>query len=182
MQGHSLFEYSIQATTTLADTFLAQGNRVGLFIYGGYLDWTFPGSGKLQRERILQALARAEMQESLVFQKLAHLPTRLFPPRSQLVFISPLQIDDIEELTNLRAHGYPLMVISPDPVAFEVQHLAASKERDLAYRIARLERQRMLQQLGQLGVRHFAWQVDQPFHEQAQMALTRTAIVRGAQP
>jgi uncharacterized protein (DUF58 family) len=179
INGQSLFEYSIQATTTLADTFLAQGNRVGLFIYGGYLDWTFPGSGKLQRERILQALARAEMQESLVFQRLAHLPTRLFPARSQLVFISPLLVDDLEELVKLRAHGYPLMVISPDPVSFEVQQLAASSERDLAYRIARLERRRLLQRLSQLGIRMFSWEVEQPFHEQAQLALTITPMVRG---
>ncbi len=179
MMGFSLFEHTVQATTTLADTFLDQGNRVGLFISGGYMDWTFPGSGKIQRERILQALAKANIQDSLVFQTLEHLPTRLFPPRSQLVLISPLAQDDLEELVKLRAHGYPLMIISPDPVDFEAKLFASSPAMDLGIRIARLERQRLLQQLSQLGVRLFEWQVDQPFHETAQVALNIIPGMRG---
>ena len=178
----SLFEHTVQATTTLADTFLSQGHRVSLFIYGGYLDWTFPGSGKLQRERILRALARADLQDSLVFQRLDHLPTRLFPARSQLVFISPLREEDIDELIKVRAHGYPLMVVSPDPVAFETQTLGAGQDSlegryvELGSRLARLERRRMLHRLGQLGVRLFEWQVDTPFHEAAHVALNRPVI------
>ena len=31
-------------------------NRVGLLVYGRFLDWTFPGYGKVQRERILLGL------------------------------------------------------------------------------------------------------------------------------
>jgi len=174
INGASLFEYAIQATTTLADTFLQQGNRVGLFIYGGYLDWTFPGSGKIQRERILQALARAELQDSLIFQKLEHLPTRLFPPRSQLVFISPLQLEDLDDLIKLRAHAYRLLVVSPDPVDFEAKALKHSQHVALAARIARLERTYLFNQLRQMGVQLFEWQVDAPFHEAAQMALSRS--------
>jgi len=183
INGASLFEYTIQATTTLMDTFLSQGNRVSLFIYGGYLDWTFPGSGKIQRERILQTLARAELQDSLVFQKLEHLPTRLFPARSQLVFISPLRLDDLSELVKLRAHGYPLLVVSPNPISFEEKVLGPSPQTELAARIARLERQRLFQKLAQMGVRLFEWQVDTPFYEAAQVALNRPLIwTRGPAP
>ncbi len=179
IKGFSLFEHTVQATTTLADTFLSQGNRVGLFICGRYMDWTFPGSGKIHRERILQALARADMHDRQLFQTLEHIPTRLFPPRSQLVLISPLIPEDLEELVKLRAHGYPLMVISPDPVDFEAKLLASNPAVDLGFRIARLERQRLLQKLGQMGVRLFAWQVDQPFHETAQVALNYLPGLRG---
>jgi uncharacterized protein (DUF58 family) len=176
IDGASLFEHAIQATTTLADTFLSQGNRVGLFIYGGYLDWTFPGSGKIQRERILQALARAELQDSLIFQKLEHLPTRLFPARSQLVFISPLQLEDLDDLIKLRAHEYPLLIVSPDPIDFEVKALKHDRYVALAARIARLERIYLFNQLRQMGVQLFEWQVDTPFHEAAQMALSRSPL------
>lgn len=176
IDGTSLFEHTIQATTTLADTFLSQGNRVGLFIYGGYLDWTFPGSGKIQRERILQALARAELQDSLIFQKLEHLPTRLFPARSQLVFISPLQLEDLDDLIKLRAHQYPLLIVSPDPIDFEVKELKHDRHIALAARIAHLERIYLFNQLRQMGVQLFEWQVDTPFHEAAQMALSRSPL------
>ena len=57
--GRSLFEHSVVASAALADAFLTQGNRVGLLIYSQYLQWTVPGYGKLQRERILQALSGA---------------------------------------------------------------------------------------------------------------------------
>ncbi|MFL7790704.1 MAG: DUF58 domain-containing protein [Anaerolineae bacterium] len=54
LNGHALFENSVRATASLAETFLGDGNRVGLLVYGGFLDWTFPGYGRVQRERILQ--------------------------------------------------------------------------------------------------------------------------------
>lgn len=177
--GESLFEYSIQAAATLADTFLSGGNRVGLFIYGRSLDWTFPGYGKLQRERIIRALARAEQGEGNVFESLEHLPTRLFPVRSQLVLISPLLSPDLEMLTKLRARGYRILVISPNPVAFEQQGLKDTPAVELAAHIARVERTLLLAHLRQAGIRVADWQVDTPFHQVAHAALSRFPMQRG---
>lgn len=56
----SMFDHAVTAAASLADVFLSQGNRVGLLVYGSYLDWTFPGYGKIQRERIMHALALAQ--------------------------------------------------------------------------------------------------------------------------
>src|SRR6186713_789548 len=84
-RGHSLFEYSVQAAAALTDALLTQGNRVGLLVYAAFLAWTFPGYGKIQRERILHALANAKTGESQVFSDLEHIPTRLFPPESQII-------------------------------------------------------------------------------------------------
>ncbi len=172
----SLLEYSVQATATLADTFLTRGNRVGLFTYGGFVGWTFPGYGKIQRERILQALARAQLQQSQVFEKLSYLPTRLFPIRSQLVLVSPLRPDDLEDLISLRARGYQLLIVSPDPVDFERRLLGDGYQVDLASRLARLERVRLFHQLGQAGIRSFEWQIDKPFHRTARIALSRVPL------
>lgn len=158
----SLFEYSIQATAALADVFLNGGNRVGLFIYGRSLNWTFPGYGKIQRRRILQVLARAEQGEGSVFERLDHLPARLFPAKSQLVLISPLLGHDVEMLIRLRARGYHLLVVSPDPVTFEEKGLPAQWDIKLAVRVARLERALLLDQLRQAGIRVLDWQVETP--------------------
>ena len=174
--SHSLLEHTVRATATLADAFLNRGNRVGLFIYGGSVDWTFPGYGKYQRERILQALARARLQQSQIFEKLGFLPTRLFPIRSQLVLVSPLRPQDLDDLIRLRARGYQLLIISPDPIDFERKILGDDPNVALAARIARLERSHLFHQLGQAGARTFEWQVDTPFHRTARYALSRLPL------
>ena len=171
VRGDSLFEYSVEAAATLADTFLNNGNRVGLFIYGRSLDWTYPGYGKVQQERILRALARARQGEGSVFEKLEHLPTQLFPVRSQLVFVSPLLPQDAGVLITLRARGYRLLVISPDPVAFEAYKLPQSKSAKLALRMGQLERQLTVDQLRQAGVQVVDWPVATPFYQMATTAL-----------
>ena len=172
----SLFEYSIQATAALADTFLNGGNRVGLFIYGRSIDWTFPGYGKIQRERILQALARAQLGGGHVFEKLDHLPARLFPARSQLVLISPLLQDDAQMLIKLRARGYHLLIISPNPITFEQTRLKPSQTVALATRLANLERRLLLHKLRQAGIRVVDWPVESPFPEVAHTALSRMSV------
>jgi uncharacterized protein (DUF58 family) len=171
--GGFLFEYGVRATTALAVALLKGGNRVGLFIYGRWLDWTFPGYGKMQQERILRALARAEPDASPVFETLDHLPTRLFPARSQLILVSPLLPQDPELLISLRARGYRLLVISPDPVAFEEKEAGEGRAARLAVRLARLEREILLRQLRQAGIRVVNWQVDKPLPQMAQAALSR---------
>jgi len=172
----SLLEHTIDATATLADAFLAYGNRVGLFLYGGAIDWTFPGSGKTQRERILRALARAKLERSQVFDKLTHLPTRLFPVRSQLVLISPMQPDDLEDVISLRARGYDLLLVTPDAITFEMKALGQNRHAQLAARLAQLERGHLLRTLGRAGVDIFKWDVETPFHQVAYRALGRTRL------
>ena len=171
--GYSLLEHGVEATATLADAFLAQGNRVGLFIYGGGLDWVFPGYGKVQRERILRALAQARMGDHKIFEKLYYMPTNLFPVRSQLVLISPLKREDLADVTGLRAKGYQVLAVVPDPIAYEEQVLQGLEHLDLAVRIARLERQSLMRGLRKGGIQVVEWQVDQPFHLSAQHALGR---------
>jgi uncharacterized protein (DUF58 family) len=172
-EGHSLFEYSVQAAATLADTFLAQGNRVGLLLYGHALNWTLPGYGKIQRERILHSLARAEPGESLVFADLGNIPTQFFPAHSQIVLVSPLASSDYAMLLQLRARAYQVMVISPDPVLFELAYLSKSPENDLAGRILRLERGLLLRNLQRAGVQVLDWNVARPFDQVAEAALAR---------
>ncbi len=178
----SIFEYSTLAAAALADAFLAHGNRVSLLIYGRFLQWTLPGYGKVQRERILRALATAEMGDSQAFADLDNIPTRLFPAQSQVVLISPLlpraspltreEADDLDVLIRLRARGYQVMVISPDPVAFEVslmraepRYKAVLPDIELATRIVRIERRLMLQRLQRAGVQIVNWDVSKPFEQ-----------------
>lgn len=178
----SLFEHAIEATAGLAETFLNDGNRVGLLVYGRGLEMTYPGYGKVQRERIMHALAHARTGDSLVFESMDYLPVRFFPAKSQIVLVSPLREDDLAILTRLRARGYQILVVSPNPVAFEAQQFARDVAADFALRITRVERELMLRRLRRVGVQVVDWQVDQPFDKVMRASLVRpsaqTRIVR----
>jgi uncharacterized protein (DUF58 family) len=171
--GDSLFEHAVRATASLAETFLSDGNRVGLLVYGRALDWTFPGYGKVQRERIFQALARARIGESQIFEHLDYLPTRFFPAGSQLVMVSPLNPYDPPALIRLRARGYQLWVIRPDPLSFEVRSLKPHPTIDVAQRLLQTERVLVSRRLQQAGIQVVDWRVDEPFDQAVHASLGR---------
>lgn len=173
VNGDTLFNHSIRATASLAEAFLKDGNRVSLLVYGKTLQRTFPGYGKMQRERILCALAQAEPGGSEVFSSLSYLPTRFFPAKSQLVLVSPLCRTDQQNLMQLRSLGYHLLIISPDPVAFESAHLPSSPNHALASRIARIERTLLLSQLKRAGIIVVDWPVTIPLDQTVFASLSR---------
>ena len=171
--GHSLFEYSVQAAAALADALLAQGNRVGMLVYAAFLRWTIPGYGKIQREKILHSLAHAKPGGSEVFADLEHLPTRLFPPESQIIMISPLHEDDLRPLVQLRAQGYQVLVISPNPVKFELAYLPKTRNVELAGRVVAMERVLLLQKVRRAGIQVLDWNVSEPFDHVVKRTLSR---------
>jgi len=173
----SLFDYSVQATASLADLFLRDGHRVGLMSYGPMLR-VFPGYGATQRERILTALAASQTQMSYAFDKLGNLPTRFLPPRSQLVIVTPLLPDDLPGVLRFAALGHTILVVSPDPLDFELRSLATTAGLDLAMRLARLERAVMLRTLQRAGIRVVNWETSQPLDQTIFVALARQRLAR----
>jgi len=169
----SLFEYSVQAAASLAESFISQGNRVGLLVYGYGIVRTFPGYGKVQLERILRSLAEATPGHSYVLENLDYLPTQFFPARSQIVMISPLLNSDLPVLMRLRALGYQLIVVSPDPISFEESSLPGQARVELATRIARIERTVLLHNLARVGIQVVDWLVSRSFQQVAELALRR---------
>jgi uncharacterized protein (DUF58 family) len=171
--GDSLFEHSVRAAASLAQYFLREGNRVGLLVYGSYIEWTFPAYGKRQGGRIMGALAKAELGDHAAFKEFYNLPIRLFPPESQVVLISPLRSEDLYPLRHLRALGYPVLVISPDPIAFERRLLPQRPLGDLAGRIARMERDATLAKLRRSGGQVVDWDVSEPLWRTFKRATVR---------
>lgn len=159
-QTSSLLEHSVRAAASVAENFLNDGNRVSLLIYGSDMSRVLSGYGRTQRDRILRALSKATSGINYALENLAHLPTQLFPAKSQIVLISSLIPEDIPVILNMRALGYAVIVISPDPIAYEFA--ASSDAIDTAYRMANAERSFLLQQLRQSGVQTVNWRVDQP--------------------
>ncbi len=163
--GRSSFSYSVQAAASLSDLFLAQANRVGLMIYGSHLDWTVPGYGRMQRERIMLALAGARAGHSRIFDRMKYLPTRLFAPQSQLIFISPVTRDDVGFLRILRARGYQILVVSPDRITAEAKLLSGKPDLSLAIRLARIEQVLITRGLAHVGIQRVVWDISLPLEQ-----------------
>jgi uncharacterized protein (DUF58 family) len=177
--GWSIFEHSVLATASLADAFLAVGNRVGLLFYGKNNHWIIPGYGKYQGEKILQSLACLELGDSKEFNEL-YIPSRLFPTKSQLVFISPLIADDFKTLFELRAKGYAILVVKPDPVSFEISKLSKSESIIQAERIIRIKQHIFDNRLRNIGIQVVNWDISQSFEFVARRELERhQRIIRG---
>jgi uncharacterized protein (DUF58 family) len=167
-----IFEYAVRAAGGLADLFLQDGNRVGLLVYGAAITSAFPGTGKIQRERILQVLARAETGFSYALEKLDYLPTRFFPPKSQIILVSPLVSSDVPVLGYLRRQGYAVLVISPNPVLFEAGKQTNTSVHYLALRSALAERSLMINSLRRHGVQVVDWDVTYPLEPLVRAAVS----------
>lgn len=171
----ALFEYSVHAAASLAESFLHGGNRVGILTYGFGLEWVFPGYGKRQKDRIMRALAKAEPGRNYSLETLYNLPVRLFPAHSQIVMVSPLWQADIPTLIRMRAFGYELLIVSPNPVSFELAHINNLSMDNPAVRIARLERRILLKKLNLAGILIVDWDVTVPLRQALHKVTVRQA-------
>ncbi len=168
------FLHAVRAAASLAAHFLSRGNGVGLLIYGDFLNWTLPGYGRIQKERILDALARARPGGKAVFEDLYFIPTRLFPPQSQLVLVSPLVgEEDIEVVGVLRARGYEVLLVRPDLLPYELARARRDPGHDLARRILTVRQGLLLSALSRLRVAVVNWDVTQPLSGPVSWRLSR---------
>ncbi len=161
--GDNLLSHTLNSTALLSEALLNSGNRVGLYIFGNYNNWVFPGSGKVQKERILRALALKAESHSTWNSKLADLPTRLLTPRSLLIMISPLLGSEPWMLQALKGRRYQVLVVSPDEIDFEEKKGGESRATHLALRLAGLERSIMTRELNESSIPVLNWQIDTPF-------------------
>ena len=74
--GATVVDVAVRGAASLAAAYLARKDRVGLIEYGGQLRWVRPGSGRAQRQRLLDTLLDA----SVVFTYVTR-DVELIPPR-----------------------------------------------------------------------------------------------------
>ncbi|MFU8796383.1 MAG: DUF58 domain-containing protein [Dehalococcoidia bacterium] len=157
--GQEPFEHAVRACAALCDSAIRDGHRTGLLLYGERLEWVFSGCGRVQRERLLQELARANLGFSDAFSDLGNLPSRLFPSGSSVIIVSPFAPGDEEALGLLRARGYDVLALVP--VVSSPENTRQESIR-LAGRLIALERELMLQVLMSAGIRIAVWDVSHP--------------------
>lgn len=162
--GESLFEHAVRATASLASTFLRQGNRVSLLVLGEADSRVFPGTGRVQLQRILSCLAGARARSGGSLRDSGRSFVRLFPAGSVLLVLSPLTQDDAPLLLRLGAHGRRVVVVSPDPIAFRAPAVGPDPISRLALRAALVERQLQLRAIAQRRIPVVDWQVTRPLY------------------
>lgn len=170
----SLFEHSLGATASLAEMFLHQGHRVSLLVFGGTMLKAFPGYGKTQLHRILSCLSKAKIEpESHALGSLNFLPIRMFPSHALIIVISSLTSTDRSFFQRLRAYGYQVFLVSPDPIDFAYPTLAQDVDNRLAIRATCIERRLWLNDIAQLHIPVIDWHVSQPLFPLVRNTLTR---------
>jgi uncharacterized protein (DUF58 family) len=145
------FEHAVRAAATLATRFLERRDRVGLVAFGGFLRWLEPGSGLVQRYRLVDALLETGVEFSYAWKDVNVIPARTLPTRALVVALTPL-LDErsVAALVDLRGRGHDLVVleVSPDP------YVAPSDDPTdrIARRLWRLQRSDLRARFERLGV------------------------------
>lgn len=174
----SLFEHAASATASLAEVFLRHGNRVSLLIFQENLVKLYPGYGKVQLNRILRALTQVTPEMDSGLNSLQFVPTHMFSNHSLIIVLSPLDRNDWRLFPRLRAFGYQVLLISPDPIDYAQQLCPDDLATKLASRLTRVERQIEIRKLTQLRIPVIDWRVSQPLAPLVRNALGHFHIQR----
>lgn len=138
-----LLSVSRAAANGIADSFLREKARVGLGVFGEFLDAVPLSSGRAQRERIRRALFQARINSAPgPSERCAISLSRYFPPGVTTILFSTLVDESTSDLlTYLRRRGFPTVVLSPSPLPIFAEDTSlAAEDRDLATRLSRLIR------------------------------------------
>lgn len=158
---HSTLALGVHATAAVAAAFLDERDRVGVVGYGGLVRWLLPAMGRVQQQRILDALLDTEVTLHYAWRGIDLLPPRLLPPRALVLVISPL-VDDrmLSVVSDLRGRRYDVAVLDVSPVPFT--RPGRGETDGLAYRIWTLQRAALRQRLLRQGIAVAEWREDWP--------------------
>lgn len=153
----------VRAAASLAGAYLARKDRVGLVEYGGILRWVRPGSGRVQLERLLDTLLRADVTFTYVTRDLALVPPRILPPQALVIALSPLlDARFIAAAGDLAARGFDLVVLAVDPIPCTRAALPPSLLIETAGRLGSVKRRIQLDDLRRQGLRVVDWNPEEP--------------------
>jgi uncharacterized protein (DUF58 family) len=163
-------DLGVRAAASLATAYLARKDRVGLINYGGLIHWVRPGSGRVQYERLADALSRAGVVFTYVAKDLAMVPPRVLPPQALVIAVTSLLDRRFTRAAlDLAARGFDLVTLVVSPVEVTRATVRPSQATDLACRLWTLERRSTLGDLRRQGLRVVEWRPPEPL----ELALAR---------
>ena len=138
-----LFSISRAAAAGIAQSFLHEKARVGVGVFGEFLDSVPLSTGRAQHMRVRSLLLAARLgPASTPSERGAVSVSRYFPPGITTILFSSLADEPAAELIpHLRRRGYPVVVLSPSPLPIMSEDPVLSNEEEvLVGRIGRLAR------------------------------------------
>ncbi len=138
-----LLSLSRAAATAIAESFLHEKARVGVGVFGEFLDVVPLATGRAHRLRVRERLRGAHLGPvGVPSERGAVAVSRYFARGTTTLLLSSLADEPAGDLVlHLRRRGYPVIVLSPSPVPILAQrtHLSATDE-ELGARLVQLER------------------------------------------
>lgn len=151
---------AIEAAVALAESHLSVTDRVGLIELGGIVRWVAPGTGKIQLQRLTDALLSTGLYANVTDRDLGMVPPRALPPRSFIVALTPL-LDDrfIRSLFHLAARGHDVAVVECAAAWHAQPAVEGNKDlsESVALRIWQAEREVVRDQLAENGISVGTW-------------------------
>ncbi len=158
--GHDvrkIFGLVVESAVALAESHLAATDRVGLIEFGGLVRWVTPATGRVQLQRLTDALLATGLWANAADKELPILPPRALPPRSFVVAFTPL-LDQrfVEAIFTARGRGHDVAVIECAPFDEAAGDDATAAER-LASRLWRAERSMLRDRMAEQGIAVAEW-------------------------
>ncbi len=159
-RGELVFDHLIRAAASLMLNALNDGTSFGLLLAEDVPLWVRPDYGKRHFFKCIDFLSTAKPDKNnMIAYQVEHLIRSHFPPRAQLVYLSPLLTEESRKALEIMASfGYNVVVISPNPyTAVEPKN----HEEELALRLLNLERKALLRKMAPHGI-IVDWDVRKP--------------------
>ena len=142
-----IFGISRATAIGIANAFLREKVRVGLAIFGEFVETIPLGSGRSQRLRLRDALLAAQISAFAAPAERGAVGLRRdITPGTTTILVSPLADESASLLiVHLRRRGYPTIVLSPSPISAQLA-LAPTvpEDRQIVTRVARLYRRQQI--------------------------------------
>jgi uncharacterized protein (DUF58 family) len=153
--GDTTLDLAVRGAAGLATAYLRTGDRVGVVVLGGVLNWLAPSPGSRQFFRIVEMTFGVRFPSEAT-PDLDRVPRTALPPRALVVLFSPL-LDRraLNAVTDLRQRGVSLVIV--DVLTHEPPAERRLPMTQLAVRLWRLDRSALRASLTGLGVPVLSW-------------------------
>lgn len=178
----SLFDIEVTSAASLSEMFLRQDYRVGLSIIGSSKNNILPNYGRKQLQRILNCLARINIEDEVSYDIMFNLPIKKYSSRILMIILSPspVYVNDISFYRSLRSLGFQIVLVCPDTFDFAGPELNLDKTTEFALRFIQLERKLNLSLISHLFISVIDWKVSEPLLPLLKKTLSRPLQVKKA--